>query len=298
MVLAAGSVNTFTGSHVARIYKEGTTENLHRYDGAFYSCMSMNISGDDGDDSGALNIIADNEGLDTQLHLTINGGTVNVQSQDDGVNTNEDNVSVTTINGGAVTVNAGQGAEGDGIDSNGYLVINGGSVTTLSSDRSMDGGIDADGDILVNGGALAAFGVSNDAVSKSSQQTVLELGLPAPLSEGSLLELKDGDGNVVWTATAQRAHQNLTISVPELSQDQTYQLYVDGVLQETTQGFGRGGPRPGNGQRPTELPEDFDPSQFDGQTPPELPEDFDPDQFDGQRPHRGQAHAQDTGDAA
>ena len=56
VILAAGSENNVTGSHVARIYKEGTTKKLHKYDGAFYSRMSMNINGDNGDDSGVLNI--------------------------------------------------------------------------------------------------------------------------------------------------------------------------------------------------------------------------------------------------
>ena len=81
----------------------------------------MNICGDNGDDSGVLNITADNEGMNSEMHLTINGGTVNIESQDDGINTNEDNVSVTTVNGGSLSVVAGRGAEGDGIDSNGYL---------------------------------------------------------------------------------------------------------------------------------------------------------------------------------
>lgn len=45
VILAAGSENNITGSHVARIYKEGTTKKLHKYDGAFYSRMSMNLSG-------------------------------------------------------------------------------------------------------------------------------------------------------------------------------------------------------------------------------------------------------------
>lgn len=56
--------------------------------------------------------------------MTINGGTINIESQNDGINTNEDNVSVTTINGGELYIDAGLGAEGDGIDSNGWLVIN------------------------------------------------------------------------------------------------------------------------------------------------------------------------------
>ena len=42
---------------------------LHKYDGAFYSKMSMNVGGE-----GSLYIRAENEGLDSELHLTINSG--------------------------------------------------------------------------------------------------------------------------------------------------------------------------------------------------------------------------------
>lgn len=289
VVLAAGTQNTFTGSHVARIYQPGTTENLHRYDGAFYSCMSMNIFGDNGDDTGVLNIVADNEGLDSELHLTLNGGAIHIDSQDDGINTNEDNVSVTTVNGGSLTVNAGQGAEGDGIDSNGYLVINGGSVVTMSNDRSADGGIDADRDILINGGTLAAFGTRNDAVSRDSAQAFLEFYLAAPLSAGSVVELKDGEGNLLWSGTAQRAYQSVTLSLPGLSAEGSYQLYADGQLQENSgqgRGFGPEGGRPGDGGTPPQPPEGFEPGNMEGERP-QPPEGFEPGQFEGERPQGG-----------
>ena len=129
VIIAAGSDNKITGSHVARIYKEGTTKKLHKYDGAFYSRMSMNVTGED-DSTSVLNIIGDNEGLDTERHLTISGGVINIKAQNDGINANADDVSVITINGGVLTVNGGLGDEGDGIDSNGYLTINGGTIWT------------------------------------------------------------------------------------------------------------------------------------------------------------------------
>lgn len=99
VLIADGTVNNVTGSYVARIYEpdsvvlseDGTevadSSKLHKYDGAFYSKMSMNVGGGE-DGSGVLNITADNEGLDTELHLTINGGTVmasgNMYDQIDG----------------------------------------------------------------------------------------------------------------------------------------------------------------------------------------------------------------------
>ena len=283
VILAAGSENHITGSHVARIYQEGTAKKLHKYDGAFYSRMSMNIDGENGDDSGVLCIAADNEGLDSELHLTINGGTIDIQSQDDGINTNEDFVSVTTINGGSLTINAGLGSEGDGIDSNGYLTINGGTIWTMSNESSPDGGIDADGAITINGGTLYAFGTRNDAVDSASAQLYMELSFASTLPAGSVISLADPEGGELFRVTTQKTCQSLTVSAPELEENVAYSLYVDGVQQQytgnQTGGFGGGQPPAGFDPTQTERPEGGRPGQ-DGQRPEgqEPPEGFDPAQ--------------------
>ncbi len=284
--IAAGTENNFTGSHVARIYKEGTTKKLHKYDAAFYSKMSMNVDG--ADETGVLNIVSDNEGLDAELHLTINGGRIYITSQDDGINTNEDFVSVTTINGGWLTVDAGNGAEGDGIDSNGYLVINGGAVWTMANERSGDGGIDADSPIQINGGSVSAFGTRNDAADSASRQPYMELAFASTLPAGSVVELRGADGQVVWGAETLKTCQSITLSGPELALDTPYQLYVDDVLQcWSGNSFGMMGGRGGmGGQRPDGM------TRPDGQQPPVTGEGA-PQPFDGagelpQRPDRGE----------
>ncbi|MBR4932820.1 MAG: carbohydrate-binding domain-containing protein, partial [Clostridia bacterium] len=140
VIIADGSVNYIVGSYVARIYKPDSVvlsadgseveeaKKLHKYDAAFYSKQSLNVNGGEAGD-GVLNITAENEGLDSELHLTLNGGVVNILSGNDGINTNEDNVSVTTVNGGVLNIKVtGETGEGDGIDSNGWLVINDGTV--------------------------------------------------------------------------------------------------------------------------------------------------------------------------
>lgn len=283
VVLADGSVNQVKGSYVARIYKEGTTKKLHKYDGAFYSKMSMNIDGE-AEGTGSLSITAENEGLDSELHLTINGGQINIQSQNDGINTNEDNVSVTTINGGGLQINAGLGEEGDGIDSNGHIVINGGAIYSMASDHSPEGGLDADGEILINGGQVAALGMRNEAVSSDSKQLYMELSFASVLSAGVRVDLE----GTSLSFALEKGAQSILYSAPELEQDVSYTLRVDGEVQQYTGhaggGFGMGRPdfQPSEGQEPPKG--EFQPPE--GQEPPQHPRNSgEPSKNpDGQRP--------------
>ena len=128
VVLAEGSENTVHGTNVYRMlktkYKDEETagnfmgmdsvptqKKMRKIDGAFYSFITMNIEG-----TGKLTINSEFEGLDTELHLNIKGGDITINALNDGININEDNVSVGMFTGGSVTINGGQGDEGDGID--------------------------------------------------------------------------------------------------------------------------------------------------------------------------------------
>ena len=147
IVLVDGAENSVTGANVYRMLKptykkEGSTVQKKRYktDGALYSYMSMLVSGD----TGILNITSTTyEGLDSELHMTIDGGYINIVSNDDGINVNEDNVSVFTMDDGRLTIFAGQGYEGDVIDSNGYIRINGGTLL-LSTPSIPDDALDSE----------------------------------------------------------------------------------------------------------------------------------------------------------
>lgn len=238
VVIADGSVNNVTGSHVARIYKDNEEQKkLWKIDGAFYSFMSMNIEGEQ-DGTGVLNITADNEGLDSELHLTLNGGNVSIVSQNDGINTNEDGVSATTINGGTLHIVAGLGDEGDGIDSNGFLVINGGTVISMANPRS-DSGLDSDMGSYINGGTVVALGSTMDWAESDSGQVTMNLQFASSQDAGNAIVVCNESGEVVFaydpsedeTASGKtRSYLGAVLSCPNFEVSQTYSVYVGGVV--------------------------------------------------------------------
>lgn len=245
VVIADGSVNNVTGSHIARIYKDNEEQKkLWKIDGAFYSFMSMNIEGEQ-DGTGVLNITADNEGLDSELHLTLNGGNVSIASQNDGINTNEDGVSVTTINGGTLHIVAGLGDEGDGIDSNGFLVINGGTVISMANPRS-DSGLDSDMGSYINGGTVVALGSTMDWAESDSAQVTMNLQFASSQDAGDAIVVCNESGEVVFaydpsedeTASGKtRSYLGAVLSCPNFEVGQTYSVYVGGVVSgQETQG--------------------------------------------------------------
>lgn len=236
VIIADGTENTVNGSYVERIYKPGTVtlsedgtevedaEKLHKYDAAFYSKMSMNVNGGQ-EGTGVLNINAENEGLDSELHLTVNGGNINILSGNDGINTNEDAVSVTTVNGGTLKIKVtGETGEGDGIDSNGWLVINGGTVIAAACSESADAGIDSDMGIHINGGTVIASGSMLDRIEDGGQSYAI-FNLARKQNVNDTLFLKDEQGNTIADFNIDNAFSVLIYSSPYINTDNSYALW-------------------------------------------------------------------------
>ena len=313
VIIADGTENTISGSYVAKIYKpesvtlseDGTevtdAKKLHKYDGAFYSKMSMNVSGGEVGD-GILTIQAENEGLDSELHLTINGGDIRITSGDDGINTNEDGVSVTTVNGGTLTVNVtgGMAGEGDGIDSNGWLVINGGTVIAAACATSADSGLDSDMSIYLNGGTVIASGSMLDEIAEDSAQTYAAFSFAQTQAGGETYSLKNESGETVLSCTPVNAFSQLLLSSPDLAEG-TYTFWQGETQLAGAEGGGMGmgggmggmqppqdgelpdgSTAPADGETPPERPDGSD-APADGETPPEMPDGQQPG-GDGQEP--------------
>ena len=284
VIIADGTENNINGSYVAKIYKsyelskDGTevvdSKKLHKYDAAFYSKKTMNINGGEKGD-GILNIKAENEGLDTELHLTINGGIINITAGNDGINTNEDNVSVTTINGGTLNILCDGGTgEGDGIDSNGWLVINGGTVIAQACATSGDAGIDSDKGIYLNSGRVIASGNMLDHIA-GGEQTYAVFNFASRQKGANTYTLKNTDGKVIGEYAPENDFTYLIIAGDELSDgDYTFwqgDTQLSAFKSDKMQGGMPQGERPGmpNGEKP----EDFTPPEMsDGTERPEKPD--------------------------
>lgn len=169
VALSAGKTNTVTGTNLARLnnveinedYEKVTNsadligtfvkaqDKMYKLDGALHSRMSMVITNETTGSDGTLNVTSSNyEGLDSELHMLIDSGKVNVTAADDGINVNEDNISVFTQTGGTLTITS---TKGDGIDSNGYAVFGKDKTTVLnitagnsSSNANGEAGVDSE----------------------------------------------------------------------------------------------------------------------------------------------------------
>ena len=244
VVLAEGTQNYVNGSHT------------EEYDGAFYSRMSMTIGGE-----GRLEIRGDNEGLCSELHLTIDSGEICVWSGNDGINANADGESVITVNGGMVCVEVtGETGEGDGIDSNGSILIKGGIVEAFACGTSQDSGLDADMGILISGGIVIATGNMLDRIEDGSQtHAVFSF---AQTQNGGSYALKNEKGTALFEIDAPNAFTNLIFSAPTLVEG-NYTLWSGDTQFEGVAGQG-GGPFFGEMQ-PIERPDRPDwPGRGDG----------------------------------
>ncbi len=127
------------------------------------------------------------EGLESKNALTINGGLLDLQCYDDGINSGGD----LYINGGYVyALSSGN----DAIDSNGNIYMTGGIVLAFSTAGGAEVGIDTDSSsgLLISGGHLVAVGgaAGNMVVGSSGpQKTYRNTSVSASTYSGKYLSM-------------------------------------------------------------------------------------------------------------
>lgn len=154
-----------------------------------------------------------------------------------------DGVSSIVISGGTLYVNA----EGDGIDSNGDLAVSDGVIVVSGPTNSGNGALDYNGTATITGGtviAAGAAGMAENFGASSTQASVL-----VSLSGGAgTITVKDSQGNVILSGTVEKNYSTVVISSPDLTVGQTYTVSgSSGSAQMTVtsatggSGYGQGG---------------------------------------------------------
>lgn len=196
-----------------------------------HSDSSVNIT------DGKINIAKSYEGIEASV-ISISGGNVEVQSSDDGFNASDgsqqgamgNNTDGTELNisGGTVYVNA----DGDGLDSNGNINISGGTVLIDGPTNGGNGALDSNGKIVVNGGTLIAAGSSQMAEypDNSSEQHSVSIGLGSYQDAETLITICDSKNSPVISYAPSKKFEHIVISSPNIKSGETYTINIGGTF--------------------------------------------------------------------
>ena len=137
-----------------------------------------------------------------------------------------------TISGGTLTVNS----DGDGIDSNGDLTVSGGTIFVSGPTNSGNGALDYNGSGVITGGTLIAAGASGMAenFSNGSTQCSVLVNFSSTVSAGSEICVYDSDGTLIASYTPEKNYQCAVISSPALAVGETCTVTAGGTQQTVT----------------------------------------------------------------
>jgi hypothetical protein len=135
------------------------------------------------------------------------------------------------ISGGTITVNA----DGDGLDSNGTMSISGGTIYVSGPTASNNGALDSGSTMTISGGTIIAAGSAGMAQTfdETSTQTSISYTFTSVQQAGTTITLKDASGNVIASYTPEKVYQSVVISAPGLTIGQGYTLYTGSTSVET-----------------------------------------------------------------
>lgn len=156
----------------------------------------------------------------------------NAPSSIGGFDMDADESCVLTINGGTVTINA----DGDGINSNGYFYMNGGTVYVEGPESNGDSALDYSISASITGGCFLATGYSGMAQSfgSDSTQCTYILTLSSNVSGTTTVTLTDNDENVLLSHETTKSYNSIIVSCPELTIGSTYTLTAGDTSQSIT----------------------------------------------------------------
>ena len=151
----------------------------------------------------------------------------------------QDDDSISTalnISGGTVYVNA----QGDGLDSNSALNISGGLIVVNGTTQGGNGIIDHDGTCIVTGGTLIGAGTSDmlEMPGESSTQKTAVILFDQQQAAGTLVYISDSNNHIIAAITPEKNFGCVILSCPELKDGETYKVSLGGTATgDSTHGY-------------------------------------------------------------
>ncbi len=275
---------------------ESGTITVSAGDDGIHCDLTMNV-GTEGTDGPTIVIEQCYEGLEA-ADLNIASGDITIHASDDCLNAANSDLSgyafALNISGGTLVMDT---TGGDGIDSNGSLTINGGTVIVWAANTADNQPLDADSTISITGGTvLAAGGSAGMGMNLSAGQPYVIFGSgpfgggfpgqngqsgsqsSVSIKAGGTVEIKDADGNTVYSGTALCQAGYVVFSSADLTSGSTYTLYVDGTnaaeATASTDAMSEGGPGQNGQFTPPDGSDGTQPTPPSGEngTPPTPPD--------------------------
>lgn len=171
---------------------------------------------------------SEGEGIEAKGTMTINEGTISINSYDDGLNAG-DNIY---INGGNIYVYA---TLNDAIDSNGGITVTGGTTIAIAVRvDEPDGSFDCDDNTFkITGGTILGLGLNTSfpTESESTQNSVIFDGVSA----NQLLNIQSEDGTEALTYEVPNSVVTIIYSNAKLETGETYKIFTGGSVSNGTE---------------------------------------------------------------
>lgn len=190
------------------------------------------------------------KGIKVDGNVDINGGTINVSTSGNGGEGIESK-AVLTINDGTIVVNSYD----DAINSSSHMYIKGGDITVVATDND---GLDANGNMYISGGVIRAFGTRAPECGIDANE---EDGYSVYFTGGTLLAVGGGNsvpsssestqpyvtGSMAVTANTEITLTNGNTLLASFTVPSNYSSASGGFGNHVGGGPGGGGGGPGGG---------------------------------------------------
>ncbi len=140
-------------------------------------------------------------------------------------NFSESTGGILTINGGSIKVDS----TGDGLDANGSIYITGGNTIVYGPTNNGNGALDYDQTCEITGGTLIAGGASGMLQGLNSSSTIYNLTITfnSNYSNGDTIKIIDSNNKEIASYSSSKTFSSLVIASPDLKKDETYRILVN-----------------------------------------------------------------------